>query len=113
MAQARSEGDTFPGLREHGREDWYILPIQTSRDADALARSNWRTVLADLGGESETLEVHRWRHWACGWYELAIIHPDRASEAHAWQKALNDYPVADDMDYSELEAEDEAEATPA
>lgn len=105
VAQAREAGDTFPGL--HDREAWLVLPIRNGRDADALERSNWRIILADLGGEDvDTLEVHRWHHWAVGWYELALIHPSRRAAADAWRKALNDYPVADDMDHSDLEWEE-------
>ena len=99
-------GDTFPGLRAHDREQWLLLPISQTRDSDALERSNFRVVLKDLGGESETLEVHRFGHWACGWYEIAIIAPERSGEANAWKRALNNYPVADDTDFSELEWED-------
>lgn len=107
IAQARDQGETFPGLREHNREGWLLLPISQTRDSEPLNRSNFHMVIKDLGGESETLEVHRWGHWACGWVELAIIHPDRREEADGWRKALNDYPVACDEDFSELETEEE------
>lgn len=99
--------NTFPGLED--RDHWLVLPISNGRDADALTRSNWRVVLADLGGESETLEILWFRHWAVGWTEVAIIHPSRKGDADGWLKALNDYPVACEEDFSALEYEEREE----
>lgn len=91
------------------RQDWIVCPVIQTRDSGPLDRSNFRVVLADLGGESETVEVHRFGHWGPGWYEIIIVHPDLADKVEEWEAALSDYPVASDDDYSELEYEEASE----
>ena len=55
----------FPG--------WYSLLTRT-RDSRCLEESNWRSALRVLGGESDTVVIHRFGHWACGWWEsLAVL----------------------------------------
>lgn len=105
---APSQFDTR-GLGCKDRQDWLVVEcIGQNRDSDALARSNFRVVLKDLGGESDDVEVHRFGHWACGWFEIVIVRPDSAAHAKAqeWVCALSDYPIASNEDFSELEQED-------
>lgn len=102
---APSQFDT-KGLGLEDRQDWFVAPVMRTRDSDALARSNFRVVLADLGGESETVEVHRFGHWGPGWIEIVLVHPDRESEAEAWEAALSGYPIASDEDFSREESEE-------
>jgi hypothetical protein len=99
--------DTY-GLGCNDRRNWLVAPVSTTRDADALQRSNFRVVLADLGGESDNVEVHRFGHWANGWFEIILVRPEtkEAESAEQWECALSDYPVACDSDFSELEQED-------
>ena len=91
------------------RENWLLAPVSQTRDSDPLNRSNFEVVLAALGGESETLEVHRFGHWGPGWYELILVHPSRESEVLAWEEKLSDYPVADEEHFGTLEAEEAQE----
>ena len=93
------------------REDWIVAPVTQTRDSGRLERSNFRVVLSDLGGESETVEVHRFGHWGSGWYEIIICAPDSpaASACVEWEESLADYPVASDEDYSTLEHEEISE----
>ena len=93
----------------------YLIATQ-NRDSDALDRSNYRRIFADLGAlsyderdESGRPPVYDFRagHWACGWVEYLLVRHDApdalliaAAEIVA---ALSDYPVYDDEDYSELE----------
>ena len=98
-------GETWP--------DYYSAGVGQSRDSDALERSNFRSMLAKLGGESETVIVVRENHWAVGWVEwIAIQQNDDKSLAIAdrTKGELDDYPVIDESDWSELESED-ADAT--
>ena len=83
-----------------------VLLIHT-RDSDAMEESNFRTALRMLGGESETVQIHRFGHWACGWFELLLITPDTPQHAIAEsiEQSIENYPVLDDMDFSELEIE--------
>jgi len=88
-------------------QDWLIAPVQRNRDSGVLAESNWAVVLTDLGGEGDNVQIHRFGHWACGWYELMLIRPGtpEAKSAEDWESALADYPIASESDYSERETE--------
>jgi len=94
------------------RDDWIVGPVSRTRDSGPLALSNFQTVLADIGGESDTVEVHQFGHWACGYFEIILAAPGSAAAAalEGWARALADYPVADDAAHSEAEWEATAEA---
>jgi len=88
---------------------YYSAGIGQSRDSDALERSNFRCMLAALGGESDTVEVVRASHWAVGWVEWIAIHQDDSRALAIADKIaarLEDYPVIDEDDWGELEQED-------
>jgi hypothetical protein len=104
-------------------EEWneHYRFLGQNRDSDALARSNFRSALAAIGGE-KTIEtededdpaalavtVVRESHWACGWVEWVAIHKDNVEalrKADEIMGGLDDYPVVDEHDYSELEQDD-------
>lgn len=93
-------GETWP--------DYYSSGVGQSRDSDCLEESNFATMLRDLGGESETVLVIRESHWAVGWVEWIAIHAtdDRALQiADRNVDRLQDYPVLDELDFSEHETE--------
>ena len=83
------------------RRDWLVLPVSITRDTGAFQKSNFIAALKHMGGESETVEVHRFGHWGPGWYEIIIADPSRAPEVEALYKALEDYPLLDEDDYSD------------
>ena len=93
---------------EYLRNTWWIMPVKRSRDGSALDESNFRCMLRELGGESEHVEVHRFGHFACGWYEILLINDENEE---LFKKAINiacaltNYPVVDEEDFSELELE--------
>jgi hypothetical protein len=95
---------------------FYVAPIHRNRDtADSVTLSNWRVIEAALDAASQHDEsgVTRIGHWACGWYELYLIHESDAAAleiADNWAAALSDYPVADESDLSDLECQLESEA---
>lgn len=85
--------------------DWFVF-LGQHRDSDALTRSNFECGLARLGGESETVQVIRERHWAVGWVEWIAIHESAADKLDAAEtilKRIDAYPVLDDDHFSELE----------
>ena len=87
----------------------YSAGVGQTRDSDALERSNFRCMLAALGGESETVTVVRNRHWLIGWMEwIAIKQSDETAlrEADDIIDALNVYPVIDEYDFTETEQQD-------
>ena len=93
------------GLNLPDQQHWLVLPCGRNRDSDHLTESNFQTALDMLGGESDTVEVHAFNHWACGWFEIILIDPDSPAEAVARdiESSLSDYPVLDDEDYSKRE----------
>lgn len=87
------------------RHSWIVAPCGKSRDSKALECSNFAVALHKLGGESETLEVHRFGHWACGWFEIILVSPERRKEVEAIALCLDDYPVLDEMLWYEFQRE--------
>lgn len=87
---------------------YYQAPVAITRDADTLAISNWAVVtdaILKVAAHDET-EIHRMGHWACGWYEILVIHPSDAAAlqcADEWACSLADYPVASEEHWSELQ----------
>ncbi len=96
-----------PGLGCEDRQDWLVAPVSITRDSECLGRSNWSVVTGDVITRSATedWEIHRFGHWACGWFEIMLVRP--GSMAHMvcdeWSSALEDYPIASDDHFSELE----------
>lgn len=87
----------------------YRSGVGQSRDSDALERSNFACMLKALGGESDTVTVMREGHWAVGWVEWIAIQQDddkALTIADEIVAALEDYPVIDEMHWSELEHDD-------
>ena len=93
-------------IEVEGRENWFVV-LGRNRDSDCLTESNFAVALKMLGGESDTVEVHRFGHWACGWYELILVQPGTDAEKTARQirDDLDGYPVLDEDDFSRREQE--------
>lgn len=90
------------------RQDWLVVPVGQTRDSGCLSQSNFDSAVQTLGGESETVEVHRFGHWGPGWFEIIIVKPDtpQADTATEIEGALSDYPVLDEEDFSRRETEE-------
>jgi hypothetical protein len=74
-----------------------------------MAESNFESALEMLGGESKSVRVDRFGHWACGWFELILVNPKneaKLTKAYEIRKLLDEYPVLDDTDYYERENEE-------
>lgn len=83
----------------------YVFLAQ-HRDSDACTRSNFACGLAAIGGESDTVLVIRERHWAVGWVEWVAIHESDTpalAQADKLLDDLDDYPVLDEENLSDLE----------
>lgn len=100
-----TEFDT-KGLNLPDQQDWLVLPVIRTRDSDALEESNFRAVLSIIP-EGENTEIHRFNHWACGWFEIIIVKPNTKEheEAIKIEERLENYPVLDEFLWSELELE--------
>ena len=84
--------------------EWFVGPCKT-RDSTLLAQCNFDSILKELGGEGDNVEILGFGHWACGHYDLILVRPDteQAIQLKHIVEALEDYPVFDESAYSELE----------
>ncbi len=82
-----------------------LVVLTRNRDSDCLTESNWECALEQLGGESETVEIHRFGHWACGWWEAPCVKTGSEAETIGAEieSSLSDYPALDDEHLSEKE----------
>ena len=105
--------DYYAGHEPEG----YVIAAQ-HRDSDVLDQSNYERILEDLlalndeyQGENDEPFVYDFRagHWAVGWVEYIIVTENAPDEiknaAGEILCALADYPVYDEMHYSEKEWE--------
>ena len=106
-------------------ESWGITFSQ-SRDSEALERSNYRRIYADLLAKfPEDVTDMRAGHWAVGWVEHVLVRvladadadigPENITPAFARAASIGaylteQYPVYDDSDFSELEYAEQREA---
>ena len=89
--------------------EYYSAGVGRSRDSSCLEESNFEAMLAELGGESDTVQVVRESHWAVGWVEWIAIHESDEKSlraADAMQERLEDYPILDEDDFSSREHEE-------
>ena len=72
-----------------------LVVLTRSRESDTLTESNWEVALERLGGESEDVEIHRFGHWACGWWEALTVRKGSEAEKEALEieSELESYPV--------------------
>src|SRR5689334_13940123 len=95
------------GLALEDKQSWLVLTqVGQNRDSGLIEQSNFSAALERLGGESDTVEVHRFGHWACGWFELILINPadgKTLSIAEEIEASLENYPVLNDDDLSSKE----------
>jgi hypothetical protein len=86
---------------DDSREHWAVMPVSQTRDSGPLEQSNFAQFLDGLGGESDTVEVHRFGHWGPGWYEIILVNPSDETAmkaAYDMAGALQDYPILDEDD---------------
>jgi hypothetical protein len=103
--------DSFADFADFDRREYFVAAGQ-HRDSDTLTRSNFRSILAALGGESETVIIVRDSHFAVGWVEAVYIHESDSAAlatADAILERLEGYPVVDEDDWSGLEYAEAAE----
>jgi hypothetical protein len=105
--------DRAGAFLDDDRQDWLVAPVTRTRDSGPTDESNFQAFLDGLGGEGDSVEVHRFGHWGPGWYEIIIIDPsaeDIVAKAEEMEGALSNYPVLDDEDLSKREHEAERES---
>lgn len=100
--------DSYDNYMGETPEKNLLVVLTRSRDSSTLGESNWRVALDQLGGESEDVEIHRFGHWACGWWEALTVRKESDTEKKGQEinDALENYPVLCEEDWSELEMEE-------
>lgn len=99
-------------------ETWALGPVIRHRESDCLQESNADALLKHL--QSDPSLADDWTltscdHWAVGWVEHLSYRAVEADEKtatriarvlRAWFDKLDDYPIADEDDFSEREMEE-------
>lgn len=111
----RMGGDYDDYGDDTSRGDWLVCPVTISRDSESLDLSNWAAqekALAEADPDGNDRETHRFGHWACGWFEIAIVRPgSKAAEVAARLAGdMEGYPVLDEDDLSAREFDAQMEA---
>jgi hypothetical protein len=101
------------GLMGCGVDDVGVGPVSRHRDSEPLDESNFRVILRHLQSIDPRVAAERFGHWGVGWIEEIVIPLDNSAVIHgveAWVPALQDYPVANEEDYAQLEADQAADS---
>tara|TARA_Y100001963_G_scaffold8871_1_gene11466 strand:+ start:220 stop:1071 length:852 start_codon:yes stop_codon:yes gene_type:complete len=94
--------------------DWLVSSIQLNRDSGLIEKSNWLTFIDDLralepeGGH--LWDIHRFNHWACGWFEIVILNPNSRDsrvldQALVFESTLQEYPILSEDRLQRLQLE--------
>ena len=103
-----------------GQKGNWLVVMTTNRDADCLTRSNFRSMVQLLGGKAtdgakgsceinSNLAIEEATHWACGWVQYLVLNPaagELVQTAKENLQRLENYPVLDEEDFSNLEMEE-------
>jgi hypothetical protein len=97
------------------REHWLVVPVSRNRDSGPFSASNFSVAASMFGIENiddptidiPGVEIHRFGHWASGWFEILIVAPTEANEnkVEEIEATLANYPILDDQDLNEREME--------
>ena len=91
--------------------DYYVL-LSRHRDSGLVEESNFQSALNALNGESDTVKVIRFSHWAVGWIEVILIHEsdkEAIDKGNEIEKSLKNYPILDEDVFGEMVTEKESE----
>jgi hypothetical protein len=103
FAEYCRKGEAFAcSLRD--RDDWLVSDVSRHRESDHCDQSNFDETMKILGGESDTVEIVGFGHWAVGRVEHIFVHPSRAEEVKAIEDRLADHPILNEDDFSERES---------
>ena len=96
------------GISLEDQQNWLVCPCSRTRDSECLEKSNFQTAIDLLGGESETVEIHRFGHSGPGRFEIIIVKPGSEQENILRDIAdrLEYHPILNDEDYYERESEE-------
>lgn len=100
------------GLSLPDRQGW-LVAASSHRDSSILEQSNWDCIERSLSAiDEDGVETYSFNHWAVGWVRVMLVDPTSDALRKDLAEilcALADYPVLDDMDYSERQNEEQSE----
>jgi len=110
-AIATAKGSTWDQDNDAEKRGWEGIDIGYAqhRDSDVLVRSNWVSIIAmlDAGIKKDNgWDIASLGHWAVGWVEFIIFDTARKDIREFFddiKKKLDDYPILDEMLYSDME----------
>ena len=93
-----------------GWRDAEATPFGRHRDSGPLDRSNFDVISDDLRRLfPDDVDIMRMGHWGYGWVDRVVYNIDAdgvRDVVEQWERALSDYPVADEQRYAEYEYDD-------
>lgn len=97
-------GFDVAGLGCEDRQDWLVFPCAHNRDSDCLDESNWDVsvkALLEIDPTEVDHEIHRFGHWANGWFEIILVRPGTAcaAESEKTEASLANYCILSDSDF--------------
>lgn len=105
-----AKGSTWDLDRYAENHAWLGVGIIATqhRDSDVMDKSNWDVILTDLNEKfaNNFWDVARLNHWAVGWVEFITYNTANSMLEEYTEEIrakLEDYPVLDEMKYSEME----------
>lgn len=110
----------YGGDNEQMFETWTLGPVIQHRNSDILDKSNAKSMIATLESDpslSEDWEVVSCGHWAVGWVEhlsFRVVdedgNPSRVARViKGFFDAIEEYPILDEEDFSQMEYDDTLE----
>lgn len=90
----------------------YVTIIPKTRDSQSLESYNFDAVSAELKKASKHVKIANFGHWACGWFKSVMV---KKTDLVGLKKAfeilnqLSDYPVFDELEYSDYVREELSE----
>lgn len=67
------------GLGLPEKQEWFVCEFGQNRDSDLVTIQKFSALvrrLDKIDPDRNDHEVHRFGHWACGWFEIVIVRPD-------------------------------------
>jgi hypothetical protein len=96
------------GLNADDKQDWWVVGLIKTRDSACLDICNFDVALELLGSESDSVEVHRFGHWACGWFEIILVDSadkTKSDIAQSIEDKIKDYHILNEWELCDYEAE--------
>ena len=93
---------------------WGLTPFSVNRDSDILNQSNFKVISEDLMKRfPKSVDILKSSHFLCGWFDQLMVKTTSRAAFQAvydWDVKPDDYPVASDDDYSDMQYEEACNA---